>query len=648
MSLREENKLENQGASGSMGSGGLETSEEEGIALYQLESAVYLMKRSKGQPVIEKGTQSLIEDKMKKRYNTPVDREPASRDIRREVVTCQEFRPRGFYSNIRSKILPRPVNKCWELKADFLNGRVVPEEKGVSLPNGIFIEWSNKRAANSMVARLETRPSSNRSTSEGFSNMGGLDQRGQKTLKNFLAQKGVRKSKPKKKKTSIKLTETSNDSGGGKLHSFKSQASPGSLESMSENEEKEQERVRNFIYYEHLYEGEHHKDEGSITSEEMEDIAWNKNLMPAHDFSEDWVDKLVEEDQNHRRKERRRVTWAQEDEVREITSTDLEEDPEYQWWKEDMGEEDEDELIRRDSSVDLPAAEGNLGSLETENWEELYKELVESRPIKETTGGNQERTIVTSSKQEQHSHAKTNTPHLRPISKSPRERQRSYRTSGHTNPFWPRPSFIRMVRIEGKLERSQEEVDQVELVRVIESLENEVLTEVKQECEWEWGVMSMRMEFEKGRVLEMDMQMKALLNDADYGLVDNDKIGFGQFQDQMALVPTIDPMDNCISVCFEHRAEPRSSRLYQDAAATRQHKNKGLRGLRQDKDSTKIKGQKSRRYRIKRLRTIRKKSRAVEQDRKAENSGKESIGVKKSPTKARSFISLNNKSIIKE
>ncbi|KAI8449834.1 hypothetical protein BY996DRAFT_8557719 [Phakopsora pachyrhizi] len=91
---------------------------------------------------------------------------------------------------------------------------------------------------------------------------------------------------------------------------------------------------------------------------------------------------------------------------------------------------------------------------------------------------NQERTIVTSSKQEQHSHAKTNTPHLRPISKPPRERQRSYRTSGHTNPFWPvqpiereRPSFIRMVRIEGKLERSQEEVDQVELVRVIESLE---------------------------------------------------------------------------------------------------------------------------------------------------------------------------------
>ncbi|KAI8447616.1 hypothetical protein BY996DRAFT_6595610 [Phakopsora pachyrhizi] len=73
-----------------------------------------------------------------------------------------------------------------------------------------------------------------------------------------------------------------------------------------------------------------------------------------------------------------------------------------------------------------------------------------------------------------------------------------------------------------------------------------------------------------------------------------------------------------------------------------------FRGLRQDKDSTKIKGQKSRRYRIKRLRTIRKKSRAVEQDRKAENSGKESIGVKKSPTKARSFISLNNKSIIKE
>ncbi|CAH7682495.1 hypothetical protein PPACK8108_LOCUS15431 [Phakopsora pachyrhizi] len=52
-----------------------------------------------------------------------------------------------------------------------------------------------------------------------------------------------------------------------------------------------------------------------------------------------------------------------------------------------------------------------------------------------------------------------------------------------------------------------------------------------------------------------------------------------------------------------------------------QHKNKGFRGLRQDKDSTKIKGQKSRRYRIKRLRTIRKKSRAVEQDRKAENSG---------------------------
>ncbi|CAH7682739.1 hypothetical protein PPACK8108_LOCUS15811 [Phakopsora pachyrhizi] len=84
---------------------------------------------------------------------------------------------------------------------------------------------------------------------------------------------------------------------------------------------------------------------------------------------------------------------------------------------------------------------------------------------------NQERTIVTSSKREQHSHAKTNTPHLRPISKSPREKQRSYRTSGHTNPFWPRPSFIRMVRIEGKLERSQEEVDQVELVRVIESLE---------------------------------------------------------------------------------------------------------------------------------------------------------------------------------
>ncbi|CAH7668084.1 hypothetical protein PPACK8108_LOCUS2558 [Phakopsora pachyrhizi] len=68
---------------------------------------------------------------------------------------------------------------------------------------------------------------------------------------------------------------------------------------------------------------------------------------------------------------------------------------------------------------------------------------------------------------------------------------------------------------------------------------------------------------------------------------------------------------------------------------TGQHKNKGFRGLRQDKDSTKIKGQKSRRYRIKRLRTIRKKSRAVEQDRKAENSGKESIGVKKSPTKAR-------------
>ncbi|KAI8456765.1 hypothetical protein BY996DRAFT_6481030 [Phakopsora pachyrhizi] len=53
--------------------------------------------------------------------------------------------------------------------------------------------------------------------------------------------------------------------------------------------------------------------------------------------------------------------------------------------------------------------------------------------------------------QDQHSH-------LRPISKPPRERQRSYRTSGHTNPFWP-------------LERSQEEVDQVELVRVIESLE---------------------------------------------------------------------------------------------------------------------------------------------------------------------------------
>ncbi|CAH7690147.1 hypothetical protein PPACK8108_LOCUS25399 [Phakopsora pachyrhizi] len=56
-------------------------------------------------------------------------------------------------------------------------------------------------------------------------------------------------------------------------------------------------------------------------------------------------------------------------------------------------------------------------------------------------------------RQDQHSH-------LRPISKPPRERQRSYRTSGHTNPFWP-----------GKLERSQEEVDQVELVRVIESLE---------------------------------------------------------------------------------------------------------------------------------------------------------------------------------
>ncbi|KAI8458167.1 hypothetical protein BY996DRAFT_6471133 [Phakopsora pachyrhizi] len=53
-------------------------------------------------------------------------------------------------------------------------------------------------------------------------------------------------------------------------------------------------------------------------------------------------------------------------------------------------------------------------------------------------------------RQDQHSH-------LRPILKPPRERQRSYRTSGNTNPFWP-------------LERSQEEVDQVELVRVIESL----------------------------------------------------------------------------------------------------------------------------------------------------------------------------------
>ncbi|KAI8446782.1 hypothetical protein BY996DRAFT_6618590 [Phakopsora pachyrhizi] len=68
--------------------------------------------------------------------------------------------------------------------------------------------------------------------------------------------------------------------------------------------------------------------------------------------------------------------------------------------------------------------------------------------------------------------------------------------------------------------------------------------------------------------------------------------------------------------------------------------NKGFRGLRQDKDSTKIKGQKSRRYRIKRLRTIRKKSRAVEQDRKAENSGKESIGVKKSPIRARNHLQI--------
>ncbi|CAH7665824.1 hypothetical protein PPACK8108_LOCUS111 [Phakopsora pachyrhizi] len=46
------------------------------------------------------------------------------------------------------------------------------------------------------------------------------------------------------------------------------------------------------------------------------------------------------------------------------------------------------------------------------------------------------------------------------------------------------------------------------------------------------------------------------------------------------------------------------------------------KGLEQDKDSTRIKGQKSRRYRIKRLRTTRKKrSRAEEQDREAVNRG---------------------------
>ncbi|KAI8445372.1 hypothetical protein BY996DRAFT_6536479 [Phakopsora pachyrhizi] len=51
-------------------------------------------------------------------------------------------------------------------------------------------------------------------------------------------------------------------------------------------------------------------------------------------------------------------------------------------------------------------------------------------------------------------------------------------------------------------------------------------------------------------------------------------------------------------------------------------KDKDKKGLEQDKDSTRIKGQKSRRYRIKRLRTTRKKrSRAVKQDRGAENSG---------------------------
>ncbi|CAH7684063.1 hypothetical protein PPACK8108_LOCUS18023 [Phakopsora pachyrhizi] len=74
MSLREENKLDHQGASGSMGSGELETSGEEGLVLDQLESAVYLMKRSKDQQVQDKGTQPLIKYKIKKRYNTPVDR----------------------------------------------------------------------------------------------------------------------------------------------------------------------------------------------------------------------------------------------------------------------------------------------------------------------------------------------------------------------------------------------------------------------------------------------------------------------------------------------------------------------------------------------------------------------------------------------
>ncbi|CAH7672484.1 hypothetical protein PPACK8108_LOCUS7296 [Phakopsora pachyrhizi] len=77
----------------------------------------------------------------------------------------------------------------------------------------------------------------------------------------------------------------------------------------------------------------------------------------------------------------------------------------------------------------------------------------------------------------------------------------------------------------------------------------------------------------------------------------------------------------------------------------------GFKGLEQDKDSTRIKGQKSRRYRIKWLRTTRKKrSRAEEQDREAENRGvknKRTVRRKALVSKSNN-INNNKKKINKE
>ncbi|CAH7670835.1 hypothetical protein PPACK8108_LOCUS5573 [Phakopsora pachyrhizi] len=95
--------------------------------------------------------------------------------------------------------------------------------------------------------------------------------------------------------------------------------------------EEELRRIQDYINYGHIGDKDGSEDSTSISSDEIVDIARYKNLLPEQHPLDNWVEWLVEQEGPQRRKGDKHITWVEEDKSGESSSSNLEEDTEYQW-----------------------------------------------------------------------------------------------------------------------------------------------------------------------------------------------------------------------------------------------------------------------------------------------------------------------------